>query len=72
MIRIIHRNISFYAKKSIAKQCLKIDTNDRERERERGDNGLFITLVQKFYSNVFLFVGLTTLRNIVNFDWLDQ
>ena len=25
--------------------------------RERGDIGIFITLVPKFYNNVFLFVG---------------
>ena len=30
-------------------------------ERERGGNGLFITLVPKVYSNVFLLVGLITL-----------
>ena len=29
--------------------------------REGGDIGLFITLVPKFYNNVFLFLGLTTL-----------
>ena len=29
--------------------------------RDRGDIGLFITLVPKFYINVILFVGLITL-----------
>ena len=33
--------------------------------RERGDNGLFLTLVQKFYNNVFLFLDLTTLGTSV-------
>ena len=37
---------------------------------ERGGNGLFITLVPKVYNNVFLFVGLTTLGDLLNFDWL--
>ena len=38
-------------------------------ERERGDNGMFITLVPKFLY-YFLFVGLKTLGTLVNFDWL--
>ena len=38
--------------------------------RKRGDNGLFITLVPKFYYKVVLFVGLTILGTLVNFDWL--
>ena len=36
-----------------------------QRERKGGDNGLFITLVPKFYYNVSLFVGLTTLGNFI-------
>ena len=39
-------------------------------ERERGDNGLFITLVHKFLQSVFLFVGLPTLGTLIEFDWL--
>ena len=39
------------------------------KTREGGDNGLFITLVLKVF-NVFLFVGLTTLEFVLNFDWL--
>ena len=38
--------------------------------RERGDNGLLITLVPKFYDNVFLFVDLTTFGTSVNLDLL--
>ena len=39
--------------------------------REGGDNGLFIILWSpKFYSNVFFFVGLTTLETLIEFDWL--
>ena len=38
--------------------------------REGGDNELFITLVPNFFNNVFLFVGLTTLETMQNFDWL--
>ena len=34
--------------------------------REKGDNGMFNTLVPKIYNNVFVFVGLTTLRTLVN------
>ena len=41
-----------------------------ERERERGDNGLFITLVPKVLNNLFLFVDLTTLETLLSFDWL--
>ena len=41
--------------------------------KERGDNGLSIIQVPKVLKetlrNVFLFVGLTTLRTF-NFDWL--
>ena len=36
--------------------------------REGGDVWLFITLVLKFYNNVFLFVGFITLGTLVNFD----
>ena len=39
------------------------------RERERA-MGLFITLVPKVSTNVFLLVGLTTLELLPNFDWL--
>ena len=38
-------------------------------ERE-GGNGLFITVVPKVLNDVFLFVGLTTLGTLVNFNWL--
>ena len=38
--------------------------------RNNKDNGLFITLVPKFYNSVFLFIGLTTLGTSVTFDWL--
>ena len=34
------------------------------KPRERGDNGLFITLVPKVYNIVFLFGGLTTLETL--------
>ncbi len=34
------------------------------------NNELFITLVPKVYNNVFLFVGLTNLGTLLNFDWL--
>ena len=37
-----------------------------------GDIGLFITLVPKCYSNVFLFDGLTALGKLLIFDWLVQ
>ena len=37
-----------------------------KQNREEWDSRLFITLVPK----VFLFVGLTTLGTLVNFDWL--
>ena len=43
-------------------------TIDIMDQREREDNGLFITLVPK----VFLFAGLTTLETIVNFDCLNH
>ncbi len=33
----------------------------KSRERERVDNGLFITLVPKVFNNIFLFISLTTL-----------
>ncbi len=36
-------------------------------ERQRGDNGLLITLVPKDLNNVFLFVDLTTLGTSVNY-----
>ena len=36
-----------------------------ERERVRGQWAVY-----KYYNNVFLFVGLTTLGTLVNFDWL--
>ena len=45
--------------------CPNTSAIQQPKYRERKDNGLFITLVL----NVFLFVGLTTLRNFVNFDW---
>ncbi len=32
--------------------------------------GLLITLVPKFYNNVFLLVSLTTLETFIKFDWL--
>ena len=38
--------------------------------KEGGDNVMLISLVPKFYNNVFLFVDLTTLETLVNFDWL--
>ena len=34
------------------------------------DHVHYDTSPQKFYYNVFLFVGLTTLVTLVNFDWL--
>ena len=37
-----------------------------------GDIWLFITLAPKFYNNVFLFLGLITLGNFLNFDCLVQ
>ena len=33
---------------------------------ETEGNGLFITLVPKVYTNVFLFVGLTTLQTLID------
>ncbi len=41
--------------------------NDRQ---ERGDNGRLLHLSPKFFNNVFLFVGWTTLETLLNFDWL--
>ena len=38
--------------------------------REIEDIGLFITLVPKVINNVFLLLGLTTLRTFTEFDWL--
>ena len=38
--------------------------------KEGGDNVMLISLVPKFYNNVSLFVDLTTLGTLVNFDWL--
>ena len=35
--------------------------------REGGDTGLFIILVPKFYNNVFLFLGLTTMGTFIEF-----
>ena len=37
--------------------------------RERGQWAVYYTSPQSFINNVFLFVGLTTLRTLVNFDW---
>ena len=37
-------------------------STDEVRTRKEGDNGLFIKLVPKFFYNVILFVGLTSLR----------
>ena len=39
-------------------------------QRERENNGFFITQCPKFYNNIFLFVWLTSLETLVNFDWL--
>ncbi len=39
------------------------------RERER-TMGCLLHEPSKFYNNVFLFFGLTTLETLVNFDWL--
>ena len=55
------RNIIHFLRCSFMKSILS---------RERGKNGLFIALVPKFYNNLFLIVGLTTLRTLMNFDWL--
>ena len=38
--------------------------------KEGGDNVMLISLVPKFYNNVSLFVDLTILGTLVNFDWL--
>ena len=39
--------------------------------REKGGPGMFITLVNNFFkNNVLLFVWLTTLGTLVNFNWL--
>ena len=38
-----------------------------EQIREGGDNGLFIIISKKFYINVVLFVGITTLMTLLNF-----
>ena len=35
--------------------------------REGGDNGLLLHLSPKFYNNVFLFVGFTTLGTFIKF-----
>ena len=40
-----------------------------DRERERGDNGLFIHWSPKFYKNDFLFIGLTTFDLIGAFNY---
>ena len=40
--------------------------------RERGDNGLFITLVRKVLNNILLFVGLTTLGAFSEFLFVDS
>ena len=60
--KIKHRNGNVYGQ-------FRNNRTDKEY-RERVSNGLFITLVLKVYNNVILFVGLTTSRTLVNFDWL--
>ena len=41
--------------------------------REGGDIALFfLHKSPKFCNKVFLFIGLTTLKTLVNFDWLIQ
>ena len=37
---------------------------------ERGQWAVYFTSPQKFYNNVFLFVGVTNLWTLMNFDWL--
>ena len=41
-----------------------------ERERERGQWAVQYTSPKSLKKNVFLFVGLTALETLVNFDWL--
>ena len=55
--------------KIIIDQCSHMDRYSRERERG-GTMGCLLHKSSKFYNNIFLFVGLTTLGNLVNFDWL--
>ena len=38
-----------------------------EKTREGGDTGLFINWSLKFYNNMFLFVGLTTVGSFMEF-----
>ena len=50
---------------------IKFDVFLREREREReGTMGCLLHKYPKFYNNVFIFVGLTTLGTLVNFNLL--
>ncbi len=62
-------NAYFSREKSI-KSAKEIYSHFFQREREDLDHGLFIALVPKFYNNVFLFVGFTTLETLIDFDWL--
>ena len=39
-------------------------------KRERGHLGCLLLQSPKFYINVFLFVDITTLGTLVNFEWL--
>ena len=39
-------------------------------QRERGQLAIYYNSRQRFFNNVFLFIGLTTLGTLVNFDWL--
>ena len=41
-----------------------------QRERGGGAMGCLLHLFQKFYNNVFLYVGLTSLLALLYFDWL--
>ncbi len=38
----------------------------------RGHWAIKYTSPQSFYNNIFIFVGLTTLGFLLNFDWLGQ
>ena len=45
-------------------------SSEREREREKGGTmGYLLNYSPKFYYNVILFVGLTSLGTWVKFDW---
>ena len=61
---IFFAHLPFQILHTYSSRKLKFESSGKT-QRKRADNGLFITLVTKFYNNVFLFVGSTTLGTII-------